>query len=402
MHRRRAVSMALVKTGERRGAGTVALCAVSHPHRARSRQSPPSGTSSPDSLSRCVCSFTSCRRPGDRIVALIACLAAIGSKETALDYTRAPVSVRSRLSTPKSLREPVALFWRQLPFWLIAVGVVALRLLLFGHLSNAPVEIGLVPWNGQINSTRCLPFVPFSTAVNDWQMIVIAAIYLVLLLVFRKRNVVVFGLLWVPLSLAITIPFPPQGRYFFTPSIGVALAFGSILAQPLSGHLPSVEWTRWVRVGAFAVLALILANFLVAGMANANQYRNLGATTQNFVRQLQRIHPTFPKNSQLTFIGLPAPVGSGTLFIWPAHLQYALQFAYADRSLQATTAQVFPTSFTDLDRTFFFDYGKGQITEHADLVLAQKDRQHCGDVTPRRDCVEVSKRCAGLGAVEPD
>src|SRR5581483_2387779 len=174
-------------------------------------------------------------------------------------------------------------------------------------------------------------------------------LFCLFLLLYRKRREVVFGLLWVPLSLLITLPFWPQGRYFFTPSVGMALAFGSILSKPLARNGRRTQWA------AATLAALVLVSFEAGAIARTTQYRALGAATQNFIRQLKTLQPQFPPNSQVFVTGLPA-LGRGKLLVSPPQLEYALQLTYADRSLRAVPAARFPTTLKAPDRTFFFEY----------------------------------------------
>ncbi|HZQ05906.1 MAG TPA: hypothetical protein VFD70_04955 [Anaerolineae bacterium] len=312
------------------------------------------------------------------IGAWLACILAIGSKETAL-ITPALLLLYEIVYRRESIwREPRAFLVRQLPFWLLAAGAVGLRLLLFGHLSNVPYQVGSWTLSYQIEQYIIFAVSPFLDDVNNWQMVAFVIVFVLLLWFYRKRREVVFGLLWVPVSLLVTLPFPPQGRYFITPSIGVALAFGSILSQPF--HV-NAYWTRWAAVG---LTAIVLIGFEVGAYGRTTQYHNLGVATQNFVRQLKALHPQFPNDSQIVVTGLPA-LGRGRLFISPLHLQYAIQLAYDDRSLQATPAQNFPASLQAPDRTFFFEYGR-KLIERDDLVEAIRERRQCSD-TPDKAIV---------------
>ncbi len=59
-------------------------------------------------------------------------------------------------------------------------------------------------------------------------------------------------------------------------------------------------------------------------------------------------------------------------------LQYALQLAYGDRSLQASSVDAFPATLSDPNHTFFFEYDR-KLTERADLVQAIRDHRQCTD-----------------------
>lgn len=304
------------------------------------------------------------------IGAWLACLFAIGSKETALVTPVLLLLYELVYRRESILREPRAFVPRQLPFWLIAGGSLVLRWIIFGgHLSDVPYTVGTISFSFIIEQYIVLGLQPFLSDINLWQSALFIGLLVLLLVLYRKRREVVFGLLWIPVALVITIPFIPQGRYLITPSSGIAIAFGSILSQPLNVKM---AWTRWAAVG---LAGLVLVGFELGADTRTNQYHNLGAATQKVLRSIQTLHPQFPKRAEIFITGLPA-IERGRVLIDP-RLQYALQMAYGDRSLQANSVDAFPAKLDAPDRAFFFEYDR-KLTERADLVQQISNHRTCG------------------------
>lgn len=306
------------------------------------------------------------------LLSYLFCLLAMGSKETAIT-TPALLLLYEIIYRRDDIRNaPRSLVGRQLPFWFFAVAVLALRLLLFGKLSNSPAD--LTYWYQ--STTRLTGYVqlmlmPFVLDITDAQAALIVLLILLLMWLYRARREVLYGFLWLPLALGVSILFPPTDRYFYTPSIGIALALGSILARP---------WTisaRWARIAAVAFSAAILVALGIGAYSRASDYRTLGIRSQNFLAQLQSLHPAFPRSSRLFFIGFPQKAQSGILIQSSRQMQYAAQLLYDDRSLRAAISDKFPDIIDALNRTFFFEYSGRKLAERADVVQALQHRLLC-------------------------
>lgn len=318
------------------------------------------------------------RTRGNQILALLACVLAIGSKETAL-VTPALLALYEVIYHHDEIwRSPQRVMLRQLPFWLITAGAIALRFLIFGRLSGSQYGIGSWSLTYQIQGYSLFTLEPFIVDISDLQTILFLLILLILMILYRARREVRFGILWLPVALFFTLASPPQERYFYTPSIGLALAFGSIFSQPLT---PSVRWARWASAAVTAALCLSLG---AGAIARVSSYRNAGEIVQTILAQVKTLHPTLPQNSRLVFVGLPEVIRQGYIFNAPLQVQYAMQWLYNDRTLQATSGTTFPVVLDAPDRTFFFEYARRKITERADLVQALRDRRRCSDSPQNR------------------
>jgi hypothetical protein len=199
---------------------------------------------------------------------------------------------------------------------------------------------------------------------------------IVLGVLYRARREVVFGLLWIPLAMPVTILFPPAERYFVTASIGLALSLASILAQPFNAQM---RYEKIARVVGLFIAAVLIVVFSWGTLNRNDDYLDLSNTTQRTLRQLKQLEPTLPHDAQLTFVGLRAPARGGTLFITSRQLEYAVQLLYQDRSLRVAMPDEFPTTLDAPDKTFFFEYSNFQLTEQADRVTALRERKRCGD-----------------------
>lgn len=318
------------------------------------------------------------RRNG--LLALLCCALAIGSKETALVTPLLLALYEIIYHRTEILGAPLRVALRQLPFWLVTVGAIGLRLLLFGRFSNSTLGIGSWSFTYQVQGYSLFTLEPFIYDISDIQTIVFLFALVVFMLLYRARRQVWFGFLWVPLSLLVTLSSPPQERYFYTPSIGLAIAFASIVAQPFN---LSAQWAR--RAGLVVTAALCLC-LLIGSVDRAADYRNAGDIVETILAQTKTLHPTLPQNARLVFVGLPEAVRRAFVFNSQLGVQYAMQLLYADRSIKATRAETFPIALDAPGRTFFFEYERRKITERADLVQALLDRQRCSD-SPQKTIV---------------
>lgn len=340
----------------------------------------------------CLLFYVLPRTRRNTIVSVAACALAIGSKETALVTPALLLLYELVFHRHEMRRAPGALVLRQLPYWLTVAAALGARWLAFGGLATAPQSVGGVSWAYQVEGYILYAVRPFLLDIGDAQAIVILVCLAALGVLYRSRPEVVFGLLMVPLALVVTASFPPFERYFITPSIGLALAFGSVLAEPLLGGW---HWKWQLQAAGLATAGLLLIGF-GAGTLNRNgDYRALGLLTERFLSELKTLEPTLQRKARLVFVGVPTPVRGGTLFISARHLEYAAQLIYGDRSLRVATAENFPATAQALDRTYFFEYGDRELTERRDLVQQLRDRKSCADATNKRIVWDFRKDAQG-------
>lgn len=304
------------------------------------------------------------------------CALAIGSKETAWATPALLLTYELIYHRDEIRRNPVGLVRRQALFWLLPLAVIVIRLLTSGQNVQGPFQLGTSDWLYQLEGYTLFALRPFVFDLNELQTAVILIGLGLLGVLYRARREIVFGLLWVPVMMPVTIFFPPTERYFATPSIGLVLALAFILARPVDANLRLAKPMRVAGLVTFAVLAIV---FSIGTLNRNNDYLDLSNLTEHTLSRLKSLEPTLPRKSTLTFVGLSAFARGGILFLTARQLQYAVQLLYRDRSLRVTMVDNFPSTVNLPKNSFFFEYGQHQLTERADLVAATRNRLRCAD-----------------------
>jgi hypothetical protein len=261
---------------------------------------------------------------------------------------------------------------RQAPFWLILFAYVGLRVLLFGRGGGTPALDAMATWTYFWSGYTQYASDPFITDIVLWQTVVVNLFFLALLLVYRQRREVVFGFLWIPIPLLVAFAFPPQERYFYVPSVGLAIALAGILVNPL----PRLKFSRALGAGLAAVLILV---YTVSLFRLNENWRNASQLAQNILAQVHALHPTFPDNANIVFVGLPARARRAPVFSDPSNIHYAIALTYNNPTLQATAANAFPPYADQPDRTFFFEYDERALSERTDLEAQLRQNLACAN-----------------------
>ena len=265
-----------------------------------------------------------------------------------------------------------AILKRELPFWMIWFVYLGARVLLFGQEGGTPAFDAAASWNFFWSGYTQYALDPFVTDIAFWQTMLANLIFVILLIAYRKRRAVVFGFLWMPIPLLVALAFPPQERYFYVPSVGLALALAGILVDPL----PRVKFSRALG----ATLAALLILIYTVSLYNLNEnWRNASYLAQNILRQVRALQPTFPDNANIVFVGLPAQVRRAPVFKDPTNIQYAIALTYNNPTLQATSADAFPPFAENPERTFFFEYDERALNERTDLEAQLRQNLTCAN-----------------------
>ena len=342
------------------------------------------------------------RKPLTVVLSMLGYILALGSKETAIML---PVilllydGISGQLRRNR-IREAIK---RQIPFWMIVGAYFLARQLATGGVANSPIPLGQLNWPVQLEAYSGFLLDPFLNGLNLNATIPAIAACVLAVSLYGSRPLIWFGLLWVPVSLLLTVNFFPQDRYYYTPSIGPALVLASILTNPIPAPpgllqaLPALRHQirdiehafaglktslgflqdKATALLGLAVVLFLVANYCLASYSLISDYVRAGQATRRFLHQVYLAFPSFPANSQIYFLGLPRMVGRGYAFSNSRQVQYALQLEYGDRSLQASMVDHFPYIVQDLQKTFFLEYDRGKITERSDLLQAISVRKSC-------------------------
>ncbi len=264
---------------------------------------------------------------------------------------------------------------RLLPFGIIVLAYIGLRFLLFGQLGGPSYSKfdDLAP---AYKFAGYVVFVtdPLFTSISNEQALWGAAFLLAIFSLYRSRRAVVLGSSWMLITILGFISLPVEERYFYIPSIGLALALASILADPIP-KLPNLS--RWLRPAL--ILGLIVVYSAALYLRNEN-WRNASRITERVVSQVKMLHPTLPSGARLVFVGVPERLRRAFVFL--TGIDSAMQLAYDDPSLDASLAKDFPILTADLDKTYFFEYDNNKIRERTDLVDNLRSRPTCSNATP--------------------
>lgn len=321
-------------------------------------------------------------------LSLLGFVLALGSKETAVILPILLLLFESASGPlrPYRIRE---ILKRHLTFWFALAIYFLVRLLVHGQLFGSPYTLGQWAWQDQVVGYIQRVFDPFLRDLEASQILLALPIYGLILLAYRSRRPVWIGLLWVPLALLPTLTFRPTDRYFYIPSIGLALALASILANPIRA-LPQWSW----KLG-LALLVLLVYFFDIGISASIQNLVDGNQVAIMFLDKVRTLHAAFPPDSKIYIVGLPGGARQGFVFNNPRQPQYALQLLYADPSLQVFPTDHFPFVTQDLQRTFFLQYEDGELADRSDLVQAIVARQGCPDTFPSTVVWDFQKDAGG-------
>ena len=316
-------------------------------------------------------------RPYSYFLSLATFILALASKETAVSLPLILI-LYCALFQRRGDRKLLQAVQRTLPFWLILLAYVGLRFMLYGKLGAPPyAQLGGDALAYHFGGYTMFSTDPLYSDINDAQALVLAVLLVALLWIYRSRPVVVFGMLWVPCSLLVMIALPVEARYFYIPSIGVALALGGIVADPLPAR---AKLSRPLRLVLATFLIVVFATVLYSRNQN---WRNAGDVAARILTEVKALHPTLAPTSRLVFVGVPDRLRSAFVFI--TGIEAAIQLTYNDPSLQASLSDSFPIVLDRLDRTYFLEYDNKKLRDRPDLIENLKEARSCSADVPILD-----------------
>jgi hypothetical protein len=267
--------------------------------------------------------------------------------------------------------------WQHLPFWGILLVYLVIRVSLWGQggtyigsrLLKAPWDyISQVYFLGLVD-----PLLSDMTGTIRWVLVGLA---LLMLFAYHSRREVLWGSGWAIITMApllLTLDQFIFDRYFYLPTIGLSIVLASILIRSFTRF---TTLSRAVSVIGLAVLFVIYGT----GLYVRNEaWARAAQITQLVTQQVLALQPRLPSDARLVFTDVPVLVGGRGMQAFGGKLDLAMQLVYNNPKLEVYDFTRFPLWLDRLDRTYFFQYDRRQITERADLVQALEQRNQCGD-----------------------
>jgi hypothetical protein len=252
---------------------------------------------------------------------------------------------------------------RQLPFWIILGSFLGLRLLVFGRIGFEGMELEPGDWWYWFDGTLLNMFDPLVLDVDQgtrWLLLSVAAL---VLLFYRSRREVVFGLLWIPATYGATINSGPSDRSFYVASLGLTLVIASILMRSLD------RWIGVPRSLGFAVVMVLIISYGSALVTRNQLHYRAGEVAQAIPQQVRTFYPSLPRDARLVFVGVPDQLPSGVL-VYMTGLQPSMQLTYKDASLKVFKLDEFPDHVDEPERTFFFLVDHRRVYDRTDAMRA--------------------------------
>jgi hypothetical protein len=302
------------------------------------------------------------------LVSLIMFVFSLSSKETAIVFPL--VVLLYDIIFIADLSHPIDLLKRNLPFWLVLVGYLIFRIDWIGRIGYRgfrSIPEGWWYWVDGSLLSLINPFLSDMTSSIRWLLIGIAVL---LLLIYRSRREVIFGLIWMPITLIATATSGPSDRSAYIASLGLCLVLASILTQPIA-YRDSIA-----RAIGFAILLLLAVIYSGTLVVQNQAYHQAGEVAAAIPKQVAAMHPTLAPDARLVFVGVPDQVPAGPL-VYITGLPGSLQMIYRSPTLQVDKFGKYPIWLDKLDQTFFFQVDHRRVTERQDLIEALKKRKQC-------------------------
>lgn len=263
----------------------------------------------------------------------------------------------------------------QLPLWGMLPGYVLLRVLLFGQFGGYSDQ-GFLKFGWQLFvQYYALAFSkPFLADIDAISFAILMAVGVSLIGIFRHSRLLWVGFVWV---IALLIPAGSANyvaaRLAYIPSVGLAIMQGAILAA-----LFRKERLVWRSIALCATFLLILA-YAWSLALRVDDWAAAGRTTRAVVERTRALYPTFPADARLYFIGVPEYLRG--IDVYAGNFPFVFRIAYRDNpNLSAQAVERFPLITEQIERTYFFEYRRGNVTEYPDRRQPLLARQKCSNV----------------------
>jgi hypothetical protein len=297
------------------------------------------------------------------LVALGAFVLGLASKETALTLPMI-LFLYDVLSHPRDWTRARQVLLGYIPFGL----VLAVRFIYFGQgyrgLIFAPEGLAYY-----LDLSLLRVFNPLPEAVDTVRWIALGCAA-ALLLAFRFRGIVLFALLWIPVTLIPTLVGGVTDRSFYIPSFGIALLLAIVLTSLLT-HRATLA-----RTAGLVGLIVLIAVYSAALFDRNQAFVRASQVAQTILQRVAELHPTVLPDARLVFVGAPDYVPEGPA-VFGVGLPDAMSLLYGYPSMRVFKFSKFPVWLDDLNHTYFFQVDHRRVTERADLIAALEARKRC-------------------------
>jgi hypothetical protein len=286
------------------------------------------------------------------------------------------------------------IFWgwvkRHIPFWVMLGSYLWFRFSVLGSFGYRGTQLSSQDIENWVTGAWLNTVDPFFTDLSHEGRWIILGVFLLLLLVSRSRNAILFGIAWIPLISLATINSISgwSDRSFYVATFGLSLSLAILLIQTLQ------RWrSNWRFIGPVALVVLGIV-YGVALYRRNQSFNQAGQVAESILGQVKALYPEFPPGARLVFVGVPDRIPDGQLVFFSG-FERAVRIVYHDDQLQVSKYDKFPIWFYQLDKLFYFSVEHRHVTPRQDVVQALEQRAQCGNVSRLALAWDFSKDLQG-------
>lgn len=272
--------------------------------------------------------------------------------------------------------------WQQmlklhLPYWVLLSGYAVLRLLIYNGMSEYALSRLLnLNWPLRLSLYATALADPLLGDVSTEMLVMIAACVVAALWIGNFQREIWLSVAWFGITILpsfMNIEDTIYDRFVYLPSVGLAIVSAGLLTMRFGRFRVIAHGVAWTALIGVAMLCSV-------ALYNRNVAYARGAEISRLVPQQVRVlHPSVPKDSRMIFTGLPIVVIPRGVQAFGWMVDRAMQIEYNNPNLQAVSIDRFPLVLDRLDRTYFFEYNRRQVTERTDLIRALEERSRCAN-----------------------
>lgn len=158
----------------------------------------------------------------------------------------------------------------------------------------------------------------------------------------------------------------PENRYVYIPSVGFALGVTTLW---ILGY-ERVAHRALLRKLVLSLAVLLVGFYAYVTTSDGAEWREASRHTRAFITQAQQRLPYLPAGSNLFQTGVPEHVGAAYVFSTDIAFQHAMQWLYADHTLDVNVGHLALRDYlrsdaVDLAKTYLLAYDSTTYTAHA-------------------------------------